>query len=256
MDDNSYLDKEAYEESLEELDPVTRARLRDGVWTIVRKGNMFKKDWFETVDQAPRVRRRLRFWDMAATEEKQKTLQKKKKTNDPDYTVGALVSEANGIFYIEDIIRERKRPADTEELQKNTAKTDGKNVIIREEQEPGSSGISTIDQKLRGIFFGYNYDGVRSTGSKVQRAMGASARAEKGHIKIVRGCRNADIFLGEAERFPKGGHDDTVDGVCGAISELGVLPKEVAPLAVENEEGSYWLEDEDDLGGGYFSAMG
>ena len=75
MDDNPHLDRESYEESLDELDPVSRERLKHGVWTIIRKGNMFKRDWYEVVDCAPKYRRRIRFWDMAATEEKQEAKQ-------------------------------------------------------------------------------------------------------------------------------------------------------------------------------------
>lgn len=252
MDDNPYLDKKEYEEALNELDPVTRERLREGNWTIVRKGNMFKRDWFEIVDSAPVNRRRIRMWDMAATDEE--AAKKKNKSHDPDYTAGVLISEANGIYYIEDIIRERKRPADTEVLQKNTAITDGQRTIIREEQEPGSSGINTIDTKARTIFRGFNYAGIRSTGSKVLRASALSAAAERGHIKILRGCRHMEEFFNELESFPGGIHDDMVDGASGGFSELGILPQIYEPVSVESDEGSYWLE-EDYSGAGYFSSL-
>ncbi|MGL5717303.1 MAG: phage terminase large subunit [Paraclostridium sp.] len=33
LDDNPFVDAESYDEMLNELDPVTRARLRDGIWT-------------------------------------------------------------------------------------------------------------------------------------------------------------------------------------------------------------------------------
>ena len=108
LDDNPYLDVDEYEKSLEELDPVTRARLRDGNWEIIRKGNMFKRTWFQGVTELPAYRRRCRWWDMAATDENK--AKKKNKSGDPDYTVGFLLSEYNGTFYIEDIIRERLSP--------------------------------------------------------------------------------------------------------------------------------------------------
>jgi predicted phage terminase large subunit-like protein len=189
---------------------------------------------------------------MAASDEEK--AKKKNRSNEPDYTVGLLMSEAQGIFYIEDIIRVRKRPAETEGLQKITAVTDGHNIAIREEQEPGSSGITTIDMKARNIFVGYNYQGIRSTGSKILRAQGFSAAAERGQIKIVKGCRHVDEFFDEMESFPGGLHDDMVDAASGAYSELKFLPQEGVPLNIENYDGSYWA-DEETLGTGYFRDM-
>lgn len=252
LDDNPYLDREAYEASLAELDPVTRARLRDGNWEIVRKGNMFKREWFGFVDAPPRYRRRVRFWDMAASDPEE--AKRKKRSSEPDYTVGLLLSEANGIYYIEDIVRVRKRPHETELIQLNCAKADGFSTMIREEQEPGSSGIATIDQKARRLFVGYNYAGVRSTGSKVTRAMAVSAAAERGQIKIVRGCPHLEEFFQELEQFPGGIHDDMVDALSGAFLVLGQTPRDVAPIGIDSDFGSFWNLDE--VGAGYFSSLG
>ena len=242
MQDNPHLDREAYDESLAELDPVTRERLKLGTWTLTRKGNMFKRDWLEAVDILPKNRRIVRFWDMAATDvEKAK---KKNRSAEPDYTAGVKISEASGIYYIEDIIRVRKSPAITEAIQKYTARADGQNVVVREEQEPGSSGLTTVDVKARTIFKGYNYKGVRSTGDKVTRAGGFSAAMERGQVKYIRGCRNIEAFMDEMESFPGGLHDDMVDAASGAYSEMAVLPIGGIPIGVGNEYGSTWLDQE------------
>lgn len=252
MDDNPHLDAEEYDEMLKELDPVTRARLRDGNWTVVRKGNMFKRDWFEPVDSAPAGRRKLRWWDMAATEVKTKGSRKQK---DPDWTIGLKMSEYKGIYYIEDIIRVRKRPAETEALQKMAAISDGKSTKIREEQEPGSSGIGVIDAKTRNLLKGFDYKGIRSTGSKAERAKPFSAASEKRLIKYLRGCPNIEDFFNEAESFPGGAHDDIIDAAAGAFSQLGVLPEVHAPTAIleGSGAGSYWDGfNEFETGAGYF----
>lgn len=235
LDDNPFLDKESYVKALDKLDAVSRARLKDGNWEIQRKGNMFKENWFEIVQTPPPVRRRMRFWDMASTDDAKKV----KRKSDPDYTVGALVSEHAGIFYIEDIIRVRKTPQVTEQIQKVACISDGYNTAIREEQEPGSSGDAIISLKSRGIFSGYNYKGIRSTGNKALRAQAFSALAEQGNVKILATCRNREAFIGEAESFPGGLHDDMVDAISGAINELRTTPPVYIPIPVSGT-GSYW----------------
>lgn len=258
LDDNPYLDKEEYEKTLEQLDPVTRARLREGDWTITRKGNMFKRDWFETVDVLPPHRKIVRWWDMAASDEEK--AKRRNKSGEPDYTASVKVSEFRGIYYIEDILRVRKAPDSTETLQHLTAVADGYSVAIREEQEPGSSGIAVISNKSRTIFKGYNYAGVPSSGSKVDRALIASAAAGNGNIKIVRGVRNLEDFLNELESFPGGIHDDMVDCLSGCIAYLGATEDTGAPIVVAKEsQTSQWLDDDpfdDSMNVGYFSRFG
>jgi predicted phage terminase large subunit-like protein len=240
MNDNPFLDVDSYEESLEELDPVARARLRDGIWTIVRKGNMFKREWFEYVDAAPPGRRRLRFWDCASTEV---TPQEKRRGKDPDFTGGVLLSEFRGEFYLEDVEHVQYSSMRVEQLQKTIAKSDGYSTKIREEKEPGSSGDYTIEKKRTDLFKGYAYEGVRSTGSKIQRAMPLSAAAERRVIKIVRGCRNVEKLFHELEVFPGVGHDDLVDAFSGAYNAIGDLPQYSIPTDVARVDGggaSYW----------------
>lgn len=252
MDDNPYLDIEGYEESLQELDPVTRARLRDGNWDIVRKGNMFKRDWFQPVETLPPGRKRVRFWDMAASDEEK--AKRKNKSREPDYTVGLLMSKYMDTYYIEDIVRVRSRPAETEKLQLRTARQDTHATIIREEREPGSSGIAVIDSKKRNLLRGFNYDEVHSTGTKIARANPLSAAAERGQIKYLIGCRNIEEFFNEAESFPGGIHDDMVDAASGAFSVLGATPSMSAPVVMmkDNYTPNVWTNNFEETSG-YFT---
>ena len=87
------------------------------------------------------------------------------------------------------------------------------------EQEPGSSGVNTIDHYRRAVLKGYAYYGDKKTSNKVERAMPLSAAAEAGNVKLVLGDWNKD-FLDEAEVFPNGRHDDMVDAVSGALTML------------------------------------
>lgn len=211
LEDNPHLDAAEYEVSLAELDPYTRAQLRRGDWFALPPGFKFQRQWFEIVDAAPADARRVRFWDLAATEPKP--------GKDPDYTAGALVGEKSGVYYILDIRRARATPAGVEALIKQTAELDGKAVDIYMEQEPGSAGVNTIDHYARTVLKGWTFRGVRSTGPKEVRANPVSSAAEAGNVKLVRGAWIND-FLDEAESFPGGAHDDQVDAVSGAIDKL------------------------------------
>lgn len=211
VDDNPYLDQEEYRESLMLLDPVTREQLLNGDWDAIPDGNKFKRSWFEVVDKEPEGCRKVRYWDLAATEPKP--------GKDPDWTVGALVGEKDGVWYIIDIQRTRQTPKGVEELIRQTADIDGRGVDIWMEQEPGSSGVNTIDHYARRILRGYSFRGHKTTGSKEVRANPVSAAAEQGNVKLVRGPWIND-FLDEIVAFPYGSHDDQVDAVSGAIEVM------------------------------------
>lgn len=211
LDDNPYIDREGYIKSLMHLDPVTREQLLKGDWTAREAGNKFKREWFEIVDSYPADARLVRYWDLAATEPKP--------GKDPDWTAGALLGEKDGIYYIIDIKRTRATPQGVEKLIKQTAELDGKRVTIYMEQEPGSSGVNTIDHYRRRILAGFAFYGNKTTGSKEMRANPVSSQAEAGNIKLVRGQWIND-FLDEAELFPHGAHDDQVDAVSGAFEML------------------------------------
>lgn len=260
MDDNPHLDSDSYEEALEELDPVTRARLRDGLWEIKRVGNMFKEEWFGEVDELPAGRRTVRFWDCAATEVDPV---KKKRGKKADFTVGLRMSEKDGIYYIEDIVHVQHSAMHVEELQKVTAKSDGHSVRIREEEEGGSSGKYAIAKKKDEVFRGFAFEGVRNTGSKIERAMPLSAASERGAVKILKGCPNVKAFITELVGFPAAPHDDLVDGASGAFNALGTLPVYSTPTEVgRGPDGSYWEETEGidivsdyDVGASYWDRM-
>ncbi|MNB67102.1 Terminase-like family protein [compost metagenome] len=245
MDDNPYLDKETYKENLEELDPVSRARLREGLWTIVRKGNMFKRDWFEEVDELPSGRKKVRYWDCAATEVDPS---KKRQGKKADSTAGLLLSFKDGIYYIEDIVHVKMSALKVEQLQKTTAISDGHSVKIREEEEGGASGKFAIAKKKTEIFKNYAYEGVRKIINKITAAKPVSAAAERQVIKYKKGCRNIDELFKELESFPSAGvHDDLVDALSGAFEQIGLIPVEAMPTEVSDANtGSYWNDHQGD----------
>lgn len=239
LDDNPYLDAEAYKEALMELDPIERERLLNGNWDIKASGDMFSKEWFNFVpaNDIPRQAQRVRYWDLAGTDPSKR---KGKNKREPDWSVGFKLAFYQGLYWIEDIVRVQQTPHDLEVTIKTAAITDGYNCAIRMEQEPGSSGIITIDHYARNVLSGYDFLGVLSTGSKVERARSASAAAQAGKVFISQRCRNALAFLDEASVFPYGIKDDTVDGFSGSFNYFKKAAVLSAPTGLKKTGGSYW----------------
>ena len=241
LDDNPYLDAEEYKASLEELDPLERERLLNGNWTIKASGDMFNRHWFQIVPASsiPPQAKRVRYWDMASTDPAKR---KGKDKRAPDWTVGFKLCKYQGMYWIEDIVRIQRTPGDVEKEILRTAQSDGFSVAIRMEQEPGSSGAITIDHYARLVLSGYDFQGVLSTGSKVERARGASSAAQSGYINISDKCRNMLPFLDEADLFPYGVKDDTIDGLSGSFNffRSSALPR--TPTGIKKSGGSYWTK--------------
>lgn len=174
------------------------------------EGILFKRDWFNVVSAVPyTATTKVRAWDFAATD------------GDGDWTVGLKLSRAaDGVFYIEDIVREQRGPAGVERLLKATADQDGIETRVRIPQDPAASGKVQVATYMK-VLAGYTVVPVPVSGSKEQRAGPAAAQAEAGNVKLLRGNWNT-AFLNEISAFPAGLHDDQVDAFADAINELAL----------------------------------
>lgn len=164
----------------------------------------------------------IRFWDLASA--------KPSKTNpDPDWTAGALLGAHAGEWYLLDVRRSRLTPKGVEDLLWRTHELDDEwlevPVPVRVEQEGGSGGSITIDQFARNRFVGVDFKGQRPEGSKIDRATPVSVAAETGRFHLLEGQWVEDFLL-EAEVFPDGVHDDQIDAVSGAFTELRPILRE------------------------------
>lgn len=224
LQDNPFLDQVAYLESLLALDPVTQAQLRDGNWDIQAKGEMFKREWLDFIDLPPEGCNYVRWWDMAATEPS--------KTNrDPDWTVGLLMGEKNGEYYVIDVFRCRKNSGDRDKAIEATLKLERPGVLQRMGQEGGSAGKDVILNFAKSLFRGHDFQGIKETGSKVTRAGPFSAACKNGLVHIVKGPWNS-TFVTELELFPQVGvHDDQVDAASGAFLQLANAPRKQYPMS-------------------------
>lgn len=215
IEDNPHLDAKEYRKSLAKLDPITRKQLEDGDWDIQQSGRFFDRTWFNIVDKMPPQHdlfMGLRRWDLAATEADP--------NKDPAYTVGLrMYKTIYGQYYIDSVIRERISPMKIERLVRQTADMDGKGFPVRMEQEPGSSGVFTMDYFHRNILPEFDFREDKKTGSKIDEARPLAAQAEAGNVFLVNGHWIKD-FLDEIELFPDGKFKDQVDAASGAYNEL------------------------------------
>jgi predicted phage terminase large subunit-like protein len=216
VDDNKKMLEQnpGYIANLNALSLVDRMRLRFGNWKIrATAGTLFQRGWFPVVDAAPADAVRIRYWDRAATEEEA--------GKDPDWTAGVLLSrDRQGIYYIEDVDRFRGSPGAVEKRILNIASQDGPEVSVGIEQDPGQAGKAEAGYYVRSLA-GYNVKCYPVSADKVTRAKPASAQAEAGNIKIVRGPWNKP-FLDEAENFPGKGKKDQVDAFSGAFNAIAL----------------------------------
>ena len=213
IDDNPYLDKDEYVYSLNKLDPITRQQLLLGDWDVNIKGRMFDRSWFKLAKEAPSVfTQTVRYWDLAATEEDPE--------KEPAYTAGCRMGKTtDGLYYITSMMRFRHAPRQVEALVRQAADLDKKGVWIWMEQEPGSSGVNTIDHYRRNVLPEFVFKGDKVTGNKIERASPFASQAEAGNVVLVEGHWN-EQFLEEIEFFPDGKFKDQTDAASGAFEKL------------------------------------
>ena len=226
LDDNKILTAmdPGYRAQLLALPLFEREVLLKGNWKVRKsKGMRFRREWFGApVDRVPAGGRSVRYWDRASTEVSAAN-------KDPDRTAGTRVTEVGQTYYVEDCAAFRKTPHAARGDIGRIASQDGSpdDCELWLEQDPASAGVAER-QDLAVAFEEFAPRFARPTGSKWTRSAPASAAAESGRVRLVRGAWNED-FLAELENFvdekngdelPHGYHDDRVDSFTGAFNTL------------------------------------
>ena len=193
---------------------------------IQPEGNRFKIGRLQMVESVPaeiaevlaqtdanptiiKVHHGMRFWDLAGTE-------KKEHKQDPDYTVGTLFAIHKGSTYVLDVERGRLDPEQVWDLVKNKAKSDGKRVRIRIEQEPGQSGKAQIAGFVK-MLQGYDIAGVPASGDPILRTDPFAAQVNAGNVFYLKAPWNREWLL-ELSGFPFAKHDDQAISVATGYS--------------------------------------
>jgi predicted phage terminase large subunit-like protein len=187
-----------------------------------REGGMFKEHWLPLCDAVPHYAERVRWWDRAAT------------AGAGDYTAGVLVTYADGLWFIEDVVRGQWSSGERDRIILDTAAKDRLRygeVTIWSEQEPGSSGKDKATDFVK-MLAGYRVNAEPSTGSKISRAEAMSKQAEWNNVRVLRAAWTS-VFINELTDFPSGVHDDQVDAAASAFNKLALgrtLESDDSPL--------------------------
>ena len=194
------------------------------------EGSLGDRSWFEgmyliTVPEV--VKKRIRFWDVAGTEKK---WLKGKEVNDPDESVGTLISMINK----QEFVIERQDSGFLEwdgllRLIRDTAMRDGPEVKLYIEQEPGSGGknqVAAIDKYLKEQLPGhFGCKGWQPPSDRVELANLWFAEAAQKRIFIVKdGTWDVEGMLKQLDVFPsKSKHDDRITSITGARMNIASM---------------------------------
>ena len=175
---------------------------------VPRGGGIFPRDSFIFLAEAPRVRRVVRGWDLAATA-----------SADAAFTVGVKMAEMmDGRWCILDVCRFQGTPMEVEQNMRRCAEQDGYGVPISIPQDPGQAGKAQKSH-LAKVLAGFTVHFSLESGPKVERASGLASQAEAGNLCLVRAPWN-DAFIAEAALFPNGKFLDQVDAASRAFAYL------------------------------------
>lgn len=187
---------------------------------IPRGGGMFKTDLIEG-RLAPSLRDKswvgfVRGWDKAGTKD------------GGAFTVGLLLGRqrpkganpdgSEDIWWILHVVRVQYDSAARERLILETAKRDGKRVIVAIEQEPGSGGKESAQNTVKRLA-GYRVRVVPATGTKEDRADLWSTLVNAEAFKMVPADWNHDL-IDEMKHFPNSKYKDQVDAGSVAFTVL------------------------------------
>lgn len=189
------------------------------------------RHWFDGMYLSTRfetVNKRIRYWDLAATEKK---MVRGREINDPDESVGTLMSYTDKKeFCIEHQQKDFVEWDGLLRMIRDTSIRDGIDVRIIVEEEPGSGGknqVKAIDKYLKEQIPGHpGCEGWRPSQDRVVLANIWFGEANQKKIFIVKdGTWDVDAFLDQLDSFPGGKHDDMVTSVTGARINIAPIQK-------------------------------
>ena len=208
---------------LERLNRIERT-VGPSVWASLfqqrprpRDGSMFKWEWLADVDATHTQAYRVRYWDLAGTDDA------------GDFTAGTLVAynpAAPVPIIIEDSRAFKHEPGRRDQLIYETALEDARKYGVGGfhiwiENDPGILGRART-QALVAKLAGFVVYTEAPSGSKVMGAEPLAGQAEIGNVRLLKGDWNGR-FREVLCSFPHGKHDDEVDSASGAFRKAVAL---------------------------------
>lgn len=231
LSDNKILETKdpKYRARLEALPFVERMRKlgdeeKGGNWKVRQSAGMIRREWLigNIRDHAPPGTQWVRYWDTAATGEKEPGSEK------AAYTCGVLIGRDQWRrIWIGDVIRSRVSGRDRDTLIRGTADLDRQlygSVPQWLEQEPGGGGKTDARANVA-LLIGHDVhiETVSKRGDKVLRFGPFARQAEGGNVFLVRGQWNI-AYMNELEAFPMGKLKDQADATSGGFDKL-IVPE-------------------------------
>lgn len=153
---------------------------------------------------------RIRMWDCAGV------------VGSGDWTVGALMGlDKESRVWVLDIVRVQLDAHRREKLILRTARADGRDVVVGQEQEGGSAGKDAAERRMKKLGTkGFRVKTVKPTGNKEVRADPLAEQMGAGNVWVPLGVSWWDVWVNEFKFFPLSSHDDQVDACSHGFSLL------------------------------------
>jgi predicted phage terminase large subunit-like protein len=187
-------------------------------------GGMFKTEAIQYAYEPPdpwMIKKIVRYWDNAGSPGKSAKVDRRRA-----WTVGVKMAlHKNGSFWILDVKRGRWPAHEREQIKLDTARKDGKHVMIVQEQEGGSGGQESAEDTVRRLA-GYNVKLDRPKGEKELRCDPFASQVNIGNVTLVKAEWNKE-FLEEMKHYPFSAYKDQMDATAGAFNQVHKLRRKV-----------------------------
>lgn len=236
--ESPFLPEEFYDRLRGQYNTMLAAQELGGEFVDI-EGLMFRREWFankflddaEIVREFPKDCLRIRYWDLAGTED------------DGCWSVGTLLAKSpSGKFLIEDVVSGQWGAMTRDAMMKDTASRDramyDNAVIIYIEQEGGAAGKAQVHQQIRMLAGSPVYkdlptrargtqmkEGQKVPGfAKIIRARAVSAQVEAGNVYLPRNAawrqQSVNDILACYCGFPETRRMDEVDSLSGSFNRI------------------------------------